>query len=93
MRFLHVDNEHLTAFMKQSTDLSNTVVGAVALSRDAHDFWLPLGDVEVSGNGTFREPVALENLVTGERIPVEWGGVRLWLDPERDPALLFRCLT
>ena len=44
-------------------------------------------------NGSLREPAALENLMTGERIPVEWGGARLWLDPGRDPALLFRCLA
>ena len=93
LRFLHVDNEHITAFVKQSADRSNTVVGAIALSRDAHEFWLPLNDVETASNGGLRPPAALENLMTGERIPVEWGGARLWLDPGRDPALLFRCLA
>ena len=40
------------------------------------------------------EPVrAIENLVTGERRLVEWGGVRLWIQPQEDPALLFRCLA
>ena len=31
--------------------------------------------------------------MTGERYPVEWGGIRLRIDPARDPALLFRCLA
>jgi hypothetical protein len=26
-------------------------------------------------------------------LPVEWGGIRLRIDPVRDPALLFRCLA
>lgn len=93
LRFLQVGNDNITGFVKQSADRSNTVVGAIALSADAHEFWLPLNDVETAGDGGFREPVALENLMTGERIPVEWGGARLWLDPSRDPALLFRCLA
>jgi starch synthase (maltosyl-transferring) len=35
----------------------------------------------------------MENLITGERHMIEWGGVRLSIDPEQDPALLFRCLA
>jgi Domain of unknown function (DUF3416) len=35
----------------------------------------------------------IENLVTGERHIIEWGGVRLRIDQQQDPALLFRCLT
>jgi starch synthase (maltosyl-transferring) len=93
LRFLAVDNEHITAFVKQSIDRRNTVVGAIALSRVPSEFWLPLNDVDAAADGGFRQPAALENLITSERIPVAWGGVRLWLDPERDPALLFRCLA
>jgi starch synthase (maltosyl-transferring) len=37
--------------------------------------------------------VAVENLITGERYALEWGGIRVRIDPERDPALLFRCLA
>ncbi|OKO88437.1 hypothetical protein AC629_09790 [Bradyrhizobium sp. NAS80.1] len=36
---------------------------------------------------------ALENLLTGEQSRIEWGGIRLYIDPDRDPALLFRCLA
>jgi starch synthase (maltosyl-transferring) len=35
----------------------------------------------------------LENLITGERSPLDWGGIRLRVDPAHDPALLFRCLA
>jgi hypothetical protein len=35
----------------------------------------------------------IENLVTGEWHIIEWGGVRLRIDQQQDPALLFRCLT
>jgi len=41
----------------------------------------------------FRQVVAVENLLTGERHPVEWGGLRVRIDPARDPALLLRCLA
>ena len=34
---------------------------------------------------------SIVNLVTGERHALEWGGVRLTIDPAADPALLFRC--
>jgi starch synthase (maltosyl-transferring) len=35
----------------------------------------------------------IENLTTGERRRLEWGGVRLRIDPGFDPALLFRCIA
>jgi starch synthase (maltosyl-transferring) len=33
----------------------------------------------------------IENLVTGEKRYLEWNGTRLRIDPQQDPALLFRC--
>ena len=38
-------------------------------------------------------PEAVEDLITGERRPVEWGGLHVRIDPTRDPALLLRCLA
>ena len=93
LRFLPVDNDHVVAFTKQSTDASNTIVGAIALSRDACEVWLPLDSIQIRAASGSSSPVALENLMTGERHAVEWGGVRLRIDPLRDPALLFRCLA
>ena len=47
----------------------------------------------VGTEGERRPVAAVENLITGERSPVEWGGIRLRIDPMHDPALLFRCLA
>ena len=93
LKFLPVDGGQIVAFTKQSTDGQNTVVGAIALTRDACEFWLPLDSIQMpTGSGSVI-PAALENLMTGERHAVEWNGVHLRLDPLRDPALLFRCLV
>ena len=93
LRFLGIEDSNVIGFVKEAIDKSNTVAGAIALSRDAHDVWLPLGDVQVSTADGPRPVAAVENLMTGERHAVEWGGIRLWIDPERDPAVLLRCLA
>ena len=80
-------------FFKGSIDQTNSGAAVIALSRDAHEFWLPLGDIKVDVGGERRPVAAVENLITGERSPVEWGGIRVRIDPLRDPALLFRCLA
>jgi starch synthase (maltosyl-transferring) len=68
------------------------IAGALALSRDAYEFWLPI-DTQVMVDGERRNVAAIENIITGERHGVEWGGIRLRLDPQRDPAIFFRCLA
>ncbi len=93
LRFIPIDDGNVIGFVKESADHTNTVVAAIALSREVHEFWFPLGDVEVGVAGDRRHVAAVENLITGERYPVEWGGIRLRIDPVRDPALLFRCLA
>jgi starch synthase (maltosyl-transferring) len=93
LRFIPVDDGNVIGLIKESVDGTNGVVAAIALSADAHEFWLPLGDAEIGPAGGRRHVVALENLITGERYPLEWGGIRLRIDPSRDPALLFRCLA
>ncbi len=93
LRFIGIDDVNVIGFVKESVDRSNTVVAAIALSREVHEFWFPIGDIQVSANGELRHVAAVENLITGERHPVEWGGIRLRIDPVRDPALLFRCLA
>jgi Domain of unknown function (DUF3416) len=60
---------------------------------EVHEFWLPIGGVEAGISGDRRHIAALEDLNIGERYPLEWGGVRLRIDPPHDPALLFRCLA
>jgi starch synthase (maltosyl-transferring) len=93
LHFIGIEDGNVIAFFKESVDQTNTVVAAIALSRDVHEFWLPLGDIQVGVDAERRQVVALENLITGERFPLDWGGIRLRIDPSRDPALLFRCLA
>jgi starch synthase (maltosyl-transferring) len=93
LRFLGVEDNNVIGFVKESVNQTNSVVVAIALTRDPHEFWLPLGDVQVGMTGDRRNVAAVENLITGERHPVEWGGIHLRIDPARDPALLFRCLA
>ena len=93
LRFIPIEDGNVIGFVKESVNQTNSVVGAIALSREVHEFWFPLGDVQVGMSGDRRYVAALENLSTGERYPVEWGGIRLRIDPVRDPAMLFRCLA
>jgi starch synthase (maltosyl-transferring) len=93
LRFLPVENGNVIAFVKQDTDATNVVVVAISLAREVQECWLPLASVEIATAGERRAPLALENLITNERRPVEWGGVQLRIDPARDPAQLFRCIA
>jgi starch synthase (maltosyl-transferring) len=93
LHFIPIDDGNVIGFVKESVDQTNTVVVAIALSREVHEFWFPLGDAQVGTGSERRHVAAVENLITGERYPVEWGGIRLRIDPARDPALLFRCLA
>ena len=89
LRFLTVNDDGVIGFLKHSIDGANAVAGAIAVTGQAREFWLHFGNAQIG-----IKPVrALENLVTGETRPLEWGGIRLRLDPANDPALLFRCLT
>ncbi|HEY0328782.1 MAG TPA: alpha-1,4-glucan--maltose-1-phosphate maltosyltransferase [Rhodopseudomonas sp.] len=93
LRFVFIEDPNVIGFVKQSVDRSNTVAVAIALSRDFHEVWFPFGDTQIQTSHGLSPVAALENLITGERVPVQWGGVRLRIDPSRDPALLFRCLA
>ncbi len=93
LRFLAIDDPSVTGFVKASADETNVVAVAIALTRDPHDVWLPLNDVQVKVGDNLRPVAAVENLLTGERRPVEWGGLRLRIDPSYDPAILLRCMA
>jgi len=92
LRFMPVENDNIIGFVKTSVDGTNVVAGAIAISRDPTEFWLPI-DTQVLVDGEKRNVAAVENIITGERHGVEWGGIRLRIDPQRDPAALFRCLA
>jgi starch synthase (maltosyl-transferring) len=93
LRFFSIEDSNVIAFVKESINQTNSVVAVIALTRDVHEFWLPLSDVQVGMPRDRRNVAALENVTTGERFPLEWGGMHMRIDPVRDPALLFRCLA
>jgi starch synthase (maltosyl-transferring) len=93
LRFIAIEDGETLAFAKQAAEPASTVVVVVALSGQVREFWLPLTDVTVDVGGERHHVTALEDLLTGEQSRIEWGGIRLCIDPDRDPALLFRCLA
>ena len=94
LRFAQLDHDEVIGFVKESVDHDNAVAVAVALSGpSSRTFWFHLGEITV-GPPDNRQPVrSIVNLATGQRHVIEWGGVRLTIDPATDPALLFRCET
>lgn len=91
LRFLQTNDGNVTGFLKESPGGDNAIACAIALSRTPKEFWLHFGDLTI-GPPDDRRPVrAVENLVTGERHLLEWNGLRVRIEPDRDPALLLRC--
>ena len=94
LRFATIDDDEVIGFVKESVARDNAVAVAIALSKAGpRQFWFHFGDIEIGPEGKRGRVAAVENLVTGERIMTEWGGVRLRIDPEQDPALIYRCLA
>jgi starch synthase (maltosyl-transferring) len=91
LRFLQVDNGNVTGFLKESIGHDNAVAVAVSLAAGRQEFWLHFGSEEIGPPDRRRGVRVVENLVTGERHMVEWGGVRLSIDTANEPALFFRC--
>jgi starch synthase (maltosyl-transferring) len=94
LRFAQVDSGDVIGFVKESHDGHNAVASAICLTGpEPRQFWFHFGEMEI-GPPRARKPIRqIENLVTGERHALEWGGVRLTINPADDPAVLFRCLT
>jgi starch synthase (maltosyl-transferring) len=94
LRFAQVDDAEVIGYVKESVANDNAVAVAVALAKQGpRELWFHFGDIEIGPLGSRRPVKSIENLITGERHIIEWGGVRLRMDPERDPALMFRCLA
>jgi len=91
LRFLQIDDDNVIGFIKESPDGQNAVAVAIALTGAPHEFWLHFGDTLIGPENEKQQVREIENLVTGERHLLEWGGHRLRIDPSQDPALLFRC--
>jgi starch synthase (maltosyl-transferring) len=94
LRFASVDDPEVIGFVKESPAGDNAVAVAIALSKAGpRNFWFHFGDIDIGPPGARQRVRAVENLITGERHTIEWGGVRLTIDAQQDPALLFRCLA
>lgn len=92
LRFAQVDDPQVIGFVKESSEHDNAVAVAIALNgHGPRQFWFHFGDITVGPEGASVR--AIVNLITGERHTIEWGGVRLTIQPSDDPALLFRCET
>ncbi|HWK96648.1 MAG TPA: alpha-1,4-glucan--maltose-1-phosphate maltosyltransferase [Pseudolabrys sp.] len=91
LSFLQTNDDNVTGFLKQSSDGTNAVACAIALTRTPKEFWLHFGDLAIGPENDRRPVRAVENLLTGERHLLEWNGLRVRIEPDRDPALLFRC--
>jgi starch synthase (maltosyl-transferring) len=91
--FAAVDDDQVIGFVKEGVYRDNAVAVAVALAGErVREFWFHFGNLEIGPQGNRRPVSAIENLITGERRQLEWGGARLRIDPADNPALLFRCL-
>jgi len=63
------------------------VAVAIALNAGPREFWFHFGEIEIGPAGARARVREIENLATGERRVIEWGGVRLRIEPSRDPAV------
>jgi len=95
LHFAQIDDHSVIGYVKESVARDNAVAVAVALEQQGpRQFWFHFGDIEIGPLASRQRVKSIENLVTGERHLIEWGGVRLRMDdPERDPALMFRCFA
>jgi starch synthase (maltosyl-transferring) len=92
LRFAQIDDDQVIGFVKESIEGDNAVAVAVALAKEGpQEFWFHFGDIEIGPPDSRQRVKSLENLITGERHIVEWGGVRLRINQQQDPALLYRC--
>ena len=92
LRFAQVDDDQIIGFVKESTTQDNAIAVAIALSgQSSRSFWFHFEGITIGRRDNRQAIHSIVNLVSGQRYVVEWGGVRLSINPTDDPALLFRC--
>ena len=69
-------------------DVTRTIFRSETRSVSLQNMRFPLAAMR----GSRRRVEFFENLVTGDRHVLEWGGARL-RDQQQDPVVLFRCFT
>jgi starch synthase (maltosyl-transferring) len=90
--FAQVDDDEVIGFVKESVARDNAVAVAIALTgHGPRQFWFHFGDIEIGPDNARRRVTSVENLATGERHTLQWGGLRLRIDQAQDPALILRC--
>src|SRR5262249_27021431 len=93
VRFAQVDDDEVIGFVKDTEAGDDAVAVAIALKNTGpREFWFHFGEIEIGPPGERRRVREIEDLTTGARHTIEWGGVRLRITPDNDPALVFRCL-
>ena len=91
LHFLQTNDPNVIGFIKESVDGTNAVAVAISLAKEPREFWFHFGDTQI-GPPDARRPVReIENLVSGQRHLLEWNGLRIRIDANNDPAVLFRC--
>jgi starch synthase (maltosyl-transferring) len=91
LRFLDCADSNILAYAKLSADRTNSVVAAVNLDpHDCHeaDIELPLGEFGLAADVEY----ALAEAFTGDVVTCRGARQRLRLDPEANPATIFRLL-
>jgi starch synthase (maltosyl-transferring) len=91
VRFLDCSDANVLAYAKRTADASNTVIIAVNLDPHAvheSDVDLPLGEFGLTTDALF----SLEEAFTRRVVTCRGTRLRLRLDPETDPTMMFRLL-
>ena len=91
LRFAQIDDDEIIGFVKETVDRRQCHCrGHRARRRPATPVLVSFRRYRDRPAPKTRKPVRqIENLVTGTRHTLEWGGVRLTIDPADDPALVF----
>lgn len=91
-RALPIDDGEVLGFIKESPAHGNAVAAVISLTGyGPREFWLHFGDTEIGPQSNRKRVAWVEDLRSGERRNIEWGGLRLRMDPWHEPALFFRC--
>ncbi|HPG29230.1 MAG TPA: DUF3416 domain-containing protein [bacterium] len=89
LKFYRADNDNIIFYGKTSPDMSNTVLTAVNLDPyHTHEagLFIPIYELGIKPDQTF----ILYNLITGERTMTRGEYFRIKLEPNNEPALIFK---